>query len=232
MERIDIYTDLDSLLDTRLTTVFDKDAMLAKEILSNGSYPSRDIDKFGWMDRDTFNYFYSKRDKLCIKYSDQTNIQYLIDEYITYNSHKPDVPTPIKLYVNKFPYNINDEESETLRAGLSDMFPAVEVKLLNMSNSELKPQFISNNIGVMFKYDGLTWLEYHVVTGSVFDSSIVDTTLYVPELKLNSVIFDKKDSADIFDRMVHIAKPFIKLKFLSIVYFISTELTTISNTLE
>ena len=101
-----VYTDLDSLFDTR--------AIMLVALTDNGKYdinfnPSkyklRLRDNFGTLSSKIFHYFYSKRTKTVLPNAPETYVNMVILEYFNdiVALAKQDIDTTV--YLNVYPYN-------------------------------------------------------------------------------------------------------------------------------
>ena len=214
----DIYTDLDSILDTRLATIFNVDKNIYKDIVSGvesiEKYLSRKTDRFGRLDNTVFKALYQRRDKKTIATPLPNGIPLLIHSYIASileNSSK--VP---KLYLNVYPYILNDKDKRTLTRNVQAVYKnMIEVELIDKPNKDITVKFVHENIGLMVMYNGLKWIEYNMSNRSLLSLNLPDVTMIVPKL-LDNNIFKKDEVDNIFKDQEKTLQPFIQLVFITV----------------
>ena len=196
-----IYTDLDSLFDTRLPVLYNIDPTLPKKLLSNDYYFNRRKDVFGIIPRNLFRLFYNKRDKITLGYALPTNIVNVINSYTTELGTLRTVlgaVDPLSVYVNTYPYKLTPSEALTMRDGLSKSMRGINVIMLDSPISDITPVWVDKTIGTLIMYEGMNWLEYHIAVGTLPKSPLLDRTLMVPGI-IQGELPSKEVTKKIFD---------------------------------
>lgn len=185
-----IYTELDCLVDTRFTTAIKLDPIgLARDLESN-RYFTRLTNSIGDIPIDIFNYVYRYRNKNILKVSSPTLLPNFILEYFKEESAVPDsreIRTKNRIFINCYPYDLDNKEKYYLSCMLASKFPLSEIILVYYSNEKLTPSWILNReIDLIIKYDGLKWVDYHILMGNFISSPLNLVTLIVPKIIDNS----------------------------------------------
>lgn len=212
-----IYTDLDSILDTRLATIFNVDKNVYKEIM-NGvenieKYLSRKTDSFGKLSSLVFRELYKRRDKKIIATPLPNGIPLLIHSYIA--SIIEDSTKIPKLYLNVYPYVLNNLEKHKLSKSVESIYKnIIDVEIIDKPNKDITVKFIHENIGLMIMYSGLKWIEYNMSNRSLLSLNLPDVTILVPKI-LDNNIFGKDQIDNIFKDQEKTLQPFIQLIFIT-----------------
>lgn len=212
-----IYTDLDSILDTRLATIFNVDKNVYKEIM-NGvenieKYLSRKTDSFGKLSNLVFKELYRRRDKKIIATPLPNRIPLLIHSYIA--SIIEDSTKIPKLYLNVYPYVLNTLEKHKLSKSIESIYKnIIDVEIIDKPNKDITVKFIHENIGLMIMYGGLKWIEYNMSNRSLLSLNLPDVTMLVPKI-LDNNIFSRDQIDNIFKDQEKTLQPFIQLIFIT-----------------
>jgi len=180
-----ILVDIDSLMDTRLPTLYALHKQTAIDVTSDESYHKRIRDTFGVIPHTVFNRFYSDRNKNILKLATPTPMIELLREYCTTATESivsetaGTIPT---LYINTYPYEFNREEARNLVELFFKILCTnpMNIELLYLNNEELTPQFVSTHMSTHVKYDMLVWLEYHNAIGALAKHPLTETTCVAP----------------------------------------------------
>jgi hypothetical protein len=214
-----IYVDLDSLMDTRLSTLSSIDKQLAYELLSNGSYIDRLYDEFGYINHHLFKEFYDRRNKITLLRSFPTKIVELIATELILMESKQieanEIPL-LTLTVNTYPYTLTDKEMKSFTHALKlhTLNKKLQVAYINIPPTSLTLDFISIHFSVVIMYDYSRWIDYHL---SIKSGNAVDTILYVPGVLGNAVKIKKiKDIEDMFDAYSELFGAFINIKHIPV----------------
>lgn len=214
----DIYTDLDSILDTRLATIFNVDKNIYKDIV-NGidnleKYLSRKIDSFGVLNNMIFKAIYSKRNKNTIATPLPNGIPMLIHSYIaSILETSSKIP---KIYLNVYPYALNDSEKKILSKNIGAIYKGmVDVEILDKPTKDISVKFIHENIGMMIMYNGLKWIEYNMSNKSLLSLNLPDVTMIVPKILENN-IFIRDQIDNVFKDQEKTLQPFIQVVFITV----------------
>lgn len=213
----DIYTDLDSILDTRLATIFNVDKNIYKEIM-NGvdnieKYLSRKTDAFGRLSNLVFRELYKRRDKRTIATPLPNGIPLLIHSYLaSIIEESTKIP---KLYINVYPYELSIKEKTILKRDIQSIYKnIIDVEILDKPIKDITIKFIHENIGLMLMYSGLKWIEYHMSNRSLLSLNLPDVTMIVPKI-LDNNIFSRQEIDNIFKDQEKTLQPFIQLIFIT-----------------
>jgi hypothetical protein len=177
-----VYTDLDSLFDTR--------AIMILGLTGNGQYdinfkPSkyklRLRDNFGTLSSKIFHYFYSKRSKDILSKAPETLVNLVILEYFNdiVTIAKQDIETTV--YLNTYPYNFTREEQEIILASVSKLLPNVNLITINRKITEIEKSWMLDKIGLIISYDAMKWLRR--VTENVSENDmgdLINLKVYAP----------------------------------------------------
>ena len=218
-----ILIDLDALFDTRLPTLFAIDRESASKVHESDYYSNRKKDSFGDIGFSIFNAMYRFRNKTILRLATPTEMFDLLNEYCTEvfsknTSEGMNDPT-VTIYLNIFPYVLNASEQATLSNLLNNVIVANNVvKTVSMDISELTPDWISNHVSTVIKYDALNYVEYHMATNALISTPLLSTTLIGPNLYLGDSV-TKDDTGKGTEVMMGIAGAFINLQLIKIKYF-------------
>lgn len=180
-----VYTDLDSLLDTRHALLYCIDPELSKRVIDNLSYRNRKRDQFENLSMDIFRTLYRNRGKSLLEITKPTHISGLISKHIITEMRDLSNDGIFKIYVNTQPYDLTDEEVSELLTLLCRMFPEfIGIEIVNMSYDEVDPNWIKDNeIKTMFMYEAMAWLEYQNSTTKILTNPIgTSVMLYGPDI--------------------------------------------------
>lgn len=226
-----ILVDLDSVLDTRLSTIntFGVDVL---KCAFKSNYKERIIDRWVGVDESAYATRYRNRNRSILREAIKTCIPKVISDTIrSVVSESANSPYPVNpgIQVNTHPYVLTDDDVETLRAIFKTLFKEVSltnIKFVNLSDAEITPIYIRNNhITVMFKYDWIDWLRTHVESQAFKDNPspntyLIGPTLFVGEIPdTNSVNKAKEENLTHFDALTLCMAPYIHLSLLDSVYF-------------
>lgn len=181
-----VYTELDCLIDTRFTTAIKLDPIGLARDIKNNKYYTRLTNCIGDIPIDIFNYVYKHRNKHILKLSNPTLLANFILEYFKEESTLPDSKESRdrnKLFVNCYPYDLTDNEKYYLSCMFTSKFPFTEIILVSYPNDKLTPKWmLSREIDLIIKYDGLMWLDYHILMGNFINDPLNLISLVVPKL--------------------------------------------------
>ena len=222
-----LFADLDALMDARLATLYTFGESVVEAALKAG-YLNRPIDQFRDVDPKEFKHRYDNRvtNKEIIRNLTLTPLVSLVKEFVyTINAKKQDTPeiSKPKLYINIYPYNFNEEEQKVFL----DVFVTItkgtcDIEIVRMSNEDLTPKFVKDNLALILKYDYIQWLELHSANENFKKTMCPEVSLFGPAIyfeKLPDVIELKKmqdSKMTAFSAMELTVKPLISLKLLNI----------------
>jgi len=218
--KINIYTDLDSIFDTRLPILFEMDEDLVEKMVKNKTYHYRVNDNFEYIPQNMFKILYRNRSKMVLTKGTPTGILPLINKYnvearlaaVTANSN----PNTI-LYLNTYPYPLMSSELDALIVGLRSSIPNIAIKPIFEKPSDITPEWINENVALMIMYDGLEWIERHVSNHNLMKTPLTDIVMMVPSLLYNNIKYHAKDKQEIlkmFETLEETYRTLIKVRFL------------------
>ena len=212
-EVLNLYVDLDSLFDTRLTILSLAHPGIAEDMCRKGTFVDRTRDEFGHCSERVFRQMYAQRTSEVLHHSKPTKIVHLLGEYvdnvITSSQHLGH-NAAITVFVNTFPYELTDEEVTTLMKVLLVYMP--EVDDINISHQEdISPQWLVSNVAMSIMYDGLKWFNENLANGRLLSYPMSDSILVVPKLIPRS---HGKVGEEIFTSIEKESQILVKIKFL------------------
>lgn len=166
---IHMYTELDTLFDTKYEILKLMNKNVARLLLHTGLYHTRTSDTYGPITYDVFKPIWDRRNKNILRKALDTPMLPYIFAYFTDRYLQPeyaDVTEDIKLYVNTYPYDLSEDESMDIEKALAIKLKAIRVELIRKSPLELTTAWCASKLGVMFKYDLLEWLNYQLCHGT------------------------------------------------------------------
>lgn len=161
-----IYADLDSLFDTRISTLYQYSPELVEDLLIKEKYHTRDEDVFGDLNREAFYNIYKERTVDTLKASTRTQIIAVIARILLEMERKRiDMPflQISRLTINTYPYELSDEDKieiqEAFYLYLTDAFVVIDVSYI--PPYLLTPAFIRDNYDYVFMYEWVGWVNFH-----------------------------------------------------------------------
>ena len=221
-EVLNVYTTLDTLLDTRLPVLTVMAPKIAQKVVNNMYYYSRVMDEFESIPYNMFRPLYENRSKAVLNLATPTYILETIKNYVNEAIHaakERGESGEVNLYVNSYPYKLTEVEITNLIIGITNMLPNVNVTIIDRSPIELTPEWVDKNIAVMFDYEGLSWIELHNSLGHLIKNPLVEIALFVPALvtrTIDTINFEKK-----LKEVEEMFKPIIRLTFHPTIGFCS-----------
>ncbi len=217
-----IYIEIDTILDTRLTLLINLDKELAIDWVNNGNYHHRKEDTYSYLSNDVFKRMYAKRDKSVIKVPFPTKMLSFILEYCLKASNE-DVDSGgngiITVFLNTYPYDLSEVEEENIVNAIHTKLPdKIDVEIIH--EELVSPKWINSNIRMLVKYDGIDWLERNVSNGKIIKNNLPNVILVIPTV-MSKFREDEMKEEDIFDSYAKMASPYIQLEFIDVSIFSS-----------
>lgn len=159
-----IYTDIDSILDTRSSLLF-RDFKPAFQDLLVGGYPARISDIPSDDTAEQWIEAWNNRDVDLLKMAKVTRIAGIIIEFVEMCLSRigmdPDARQP-GIVLNIWPYKLSDADAGFVIRGLmARMGVVVQHSVINKSPADLKPSWIESfGIEKMLMYDYTKWLDH------------------------------------------------------------------------
>lgn len=195
-----IYVDLDSLLDTRLATLFIHcgEDFVSQMLSSKEQYFNRIEDSFKVVDKLKFRNLYEARDKLTLKQAGRSKILILIKGIILEAIGKQNVEVSSikpKLFLNTYPYALTEQEDMLFLRLLIELTDRkCDIEIIRKSPKDLGLVYAKQNFKVMFMYDYSSWLEAHAEHFKTY--KLPDVELYAPAMYFGRVP-TKEEQAEI-----------------------------------
>lgn len=189
-----IYTDLDSLYDTKLTLLNMIDSRLAIEYI----YREYDLtDQVLYLNNNVFNSIYKDRDKRVLLGSKQTSVIDLIRQIVSDIDIKSKlnniVRGELKLVINIHPYILNNDECNNIKEFL--MKYILHLNEVIIIDKEEIPNDLLHKLNIMIRRDGLDWFFNNKLKTPGFSmpnlKMIVPDSMYEKYIKNTDVDRDK-----------------------------------------
>ena len=217
-----IYTELDSIFDTRLPILTAISYPIAEEVVASGGYHNRLKDEFGPISADLFSSIYAKRKKMVLRYSGLTKIIHVVGKI--YRDRITDIKNceirnTIKIFINTYPYDLSSSEQDELTKAICLEIGLVDIVFVKANNKQLTPAWIRDkDINSVIKYDLLPWIEYHMGKGNFEESSLANISLACPPL-LDIYASPKQINLDMYKAIKESLQPYANVEFIDTDYF-------------
>lgn len=219
-QRQGIYTDLDSLYDTRLACIEQLDSELAKELLEGG-WNSRINDKIQGIDQTLYEELYSLRSEETLELAVPTYVKDAIGSWILQAKSAMD-GTPFggycEVFVNVFPYRLSKTKAQEIAKSISKAYPDdTRVRAINIHPHLITPSDVRRLFSAMFMIDWMPWLEHFAQEGDLKKIPLADVSLIVPKLMRGQGSIEeyhRMSKIDYFSQVEASMQPLIGLQFL------------------
>lgn len=174
-----IYTDLDSLFDTRAVFL----GLLTNQgeySLGKYDYHRRIRDNFGTMSDKIFHYYYKYRTKRILNLAPMTNVVTIIKDYLIDNSSNLQDGLETTLYVNEYPYNLSTQDMNLLSSVITKNLPGVTVKFIGVRLQDLKASWVADNIHMFISYTAVEWLNYILSSRQMIAYPLLNVMMLAP----------------------------------------------------
>lgn len=211
------YLDLDTLLDTRLSTVLSLTNTDEQKFKIIRDWPTREVDSFSHCSYLEFNEEFKKRNKTVLLKSSVTNASDMISEFVketlTSNTSEPQKSKPA-IYLNTYPYNLDENEHAVLLAVLRRITADIsDIAFISKAPNELTPTWFKSKVAIALYYNPFEWLEIHAASGSLKERACPEVTMYSPKLYHRERL-QVEDDTDVFAQSLLYIKPFVNLNFV------------------
>ena len=178
---INIYMDIDSILDTKLPIYLKKDKDKLSESIKTGEYYDRVNNELSWITREEFNNLFENRTK------DDLKLSIINSMYRTINSFTREAlkavtdeeELEINIVVNFHPYQLTDKEQELLLEGIKKKYFHTSVTGINKPITEITPSYIKTfNLVSMINF--LEWLDIYSENEEILKDPIHQTLILTP----------------------------------------------------
>ena len=179
-----IYTDLDSILDTRHSLLYYLNKDIATDVITSNKYINRKKDSFDNISMDIFRTIYRYRNKELLLIAKPTHVCGLISNLILTELKDISEDGIFNLYLNVYPYVLTMDEQSNLVELMDRMLPDfVGIKIINSSLDDVDPDWIkANDIKTLFMYEALNWLEYQNANTKILTNTLTSMMLYGPDV--------------------------------------------------
>lgn len=216
-----VYTDIDSLFDTRLPVLNNISHVISGKVLKDGSYFTRVKEQFDIIGGDIFTPLYEQRNKLVLPFALLTHIVDIIRvkvvEVISDISNMGNLDN-LSLYINTYPYKLNLVEVESIKETIGMLVNDINIKMIYIPNDELTPEWIEEHVDLVIKYDGISWLEHNTKNLNLIRKPLLSTVFIVPALVDNAV-----PNKEVTDEMFKVAMAHMRMvadvQYINIEYF-------------
>lgn len=216
-----ILVSLDSLVDTRLGTIFDIDPKFGATRL-NKFYYERSIDEFTGIDPQVFKDRYAKRDVDTLQRSLVTHVPLLLQALIKGAANEVLRAGPqsrMVFSINTHPYDLSEEEKAEILAALEiSVGDSAEYECVKIPLEFLTPEYCKSQYAAMVMYEFADWMVMHAEAFK--EVRMRNVVIYAPML-LRVKPSDQElremseKSIDPFDSARIAASPAFELRFLT-----------------
>jgi hypothetical protein len=228
-KQANILIDLDSLYDTRLSTLLKIDRSVAKKVIEDDSYNTRIIDEFDYLTRNIFRFYYNLRGIETLKNSlltKATDLIVMLIKHLKLNLYEMDERKPIKITINTYPYKLSKKSEENVLENMRNILPfsglIFDITRTNLMDDS--PIVLESKYTAIIMYDGLSWLYEYMSRYEESNQNAPRTKLICPALLAKPVIMKKKDDyVKLFENTADSFKPFIDLDFINVDMFNAIE---------
>ena len=213
MNEVNIYTTLDSLLDTRmgLLLVLNKD--IFRDAVKTGEYFKRDKDSFGVLNTSIFSEIYRHRNKDILKISKPTKIFQLINDYIEHinliNIGLKE-KNRINIFINAFPYKFTDALADELLKSLLPYF--INADNVNIIDVEIPKFEWFKNMTLVVDYNGANLLDKYSHVEEFKKGELLDTIIVLPKILEYSDVVEERD----FENFEEMMKILVDINFIDV----------------
>lgn len=169
-----IYTDLDTLYDTKITLLNMIDPRLVREYLSR---EYNILDHTLYLSNKAFDRIYRDRDKRVLIGSKNSSVvdllRRIVSDIDTKNKTTTVIPSVMTLVINTYPYKLDNEEKSIMKEFMSRYI--LHLNEIDIIYEEIIDSELMNKINIMVKRDGLKWF---------MDNRLSNPEFKLPNLKL------------------------------------------------
>lgn len=223
-----IYTDLDTLYDTRMAVIEEIDPDLAMWLLKQG-WCSRLYDRAEPLTREQYQEAYSLRDVKTLTLAHPTMATDAIRGWCR-QAHTAIMGTPYpgfcEVFLNVWPFRLSRQAARHFAEQLNKtMDGSARITLLNFNPMHITAYDAKLYFSCMMMQDWDKWLEERSQLGELKKAPIPDVTLYAPRLlrgELNQGEYETIRDQDIFSTIEERLRPIIGLEFIETDFFSSS----------
>ena len=184
-KKYSIYTDVDTILDTRAPIAVRLDPKSVIPFIDNDEYIYRIRDNMGNISYDVFRSYYARRDSSILPHASPTAILGFIKEH--YDETMLDIKNQnleedVVIYVNLYPYMLDKDDINKIVDLVLTQVPGSMVEIIFESYDTLTPDWIRDHVGSMFMYDLPYWIEYHMQNTNLTKTFLLNVMGIAPSL--------------------------------------------------
>ena len=213
--RVDIYVELDTILDTRLGTLFLIDESLVRGAFTGQEYMGRVKDNFGWIGSKLFKKIYECRDQSVLQVSEVTPMVNMVNDYCV-QAMSSDIMSggkgDIKIYINTYPYELTEEFKEEMKDKMGDLFTSVH-EIVIVDGEHISGEWLQENIGMAVMYDPMSYVEKDMAVAG--KTNPLDVVLVGPM----SIAGKGQPNEDMWKNMQISVATYIKLRLMPMMEF-------------
>lgn len=211
-----VYIDIDSLFDTRLTT------LLLVSKVDTASYLSRVDDNFVNIGEGLFKLLYSRRERPVLVSSNRTAIREMLVAAIMELKEKlirGGSSGVIGLHVNHYPYLLNDDDKDEIKSLVTSMVnDSIEVSLVYINPREIN----FDDYSTYLSYEGISLINIMIRKLDLPNNPRPSTVFIVPALMPDGIVGLERDTY--FVGMMSAIEAFIDMQFVNVTHFSSIAL--------
>lgn len=214
-----VLIDVDTLFDTRLPILYGLSEDTMTDYISSDKYFNRVKDEFGDIPSSVFKGYYDNRDKRVLLASQPTEMFNLLTEYIGSTilaMTSIGDARQLTVYLNVYPYELVGDEVETITTLIDD--DRIILQPVYLSNEDITPKWVDENVGVIIKYDSLNWVDYHMSFGTLPKTPLMDVILMGPHMFTGDVS-SKDVKQEVFNQMLESINTLIGFSFIKTSYY-------------
>lgn len=183
---VGVYCEIDTLLDTRLATLYEVHPDLVPKVLSE-KYIERHRDEFLPITDEQFSFLYENRNAETLAHALPTMAVRMAKEMclkLMRDAASSPHLSGTALTINIYPYKLTEDEITYLIATFAkSMSGYIDVRVIDKSPEELTPAYCNQNFGGMFMYDCSKWLDAHAKNDSFRTNPMTGVTLFIPMIR-------------------------------------------------
>ena len=214
MNKVNIYSDLDSIFDTRYP-------IIEFTGISVDEYVGRHSDNFRYIGS-SFKRLYKNRNRNHLFRADVTRIPIFIELAISDKIEQLELEeetADISVTINIYPYILNDMERKGLEESIINWISYVDE--VNIIYKE-PDRWVTEEYSIVVMYDGMSFIEYLDVIYNIVKNPIVDLLLIVPGLVDDETIVTNYDK--FFEDLTVSLSPICDIQFIDISNYIGSNI--------
>lgn len=212
-----VYTDLDSIFDTRVVML----GLLTNQgeyEIGNHNYIKRVRDNFGTLSDKIFHYYYKYRSNRILNIAPLTSVLDIIKDYALDNIDKGIEDMDMTLYVNIYPYNLSSASQNLIKLIILKVLPDVNILFINVKLQELEPHWVKENIDLFISYTAIEWLNYSLTTGKFIHHPLLDVMILAP-FRLEGTLRSNQVNDRLIDQTLAFLRTICDFNYLDIATF-------------